>query len=95
MYIEKFYCSFPAAAAQLSLCKEYVTFKTLIKSIAQRFRKQCRICLSSSVDSLIAASSSIRLFLDSRLVASEYIPKELPQLQTFSSRWKCNDASFF
>ena len=30
--------------------------------------------------------------MDSQLVASEYIPKDLPQLQTFSSLWKKNDA---
>ena len=43
---------------------------------------------------IVAALSSIQLFLDSRLVASEYIPKDLPQVQTFSSRWKRNDAFF-
>ena len=43
----------------------------------------------------MAESSSILLFLDSRLVVSENIPKELRQLQAFWRRWKRKDGFFF
>ena len=65
-----------------SFCKKYVTKPLFSASVNNvDFLCQARCILADST--IVAALSSIQLFLDSRLVASEYIPKDLPQVQTF------------
>ena len=80
--------SFPAAVTQLLFCKKIVTKPLFSASINYvEFLCQTRLILQ-----MWQHLTSIRFFLE--LVASEYIPKDLPQLQTFSSPWKWDDAFF-